>query len=111
MMIPLRALVRKDLRLFFAARRAVLMSFLAPIVIASFFGYIFGGQSGKSETSRIPILFIDRDGSTISRELIARLTAEKSLDVKPSTPYDARALVRKGKATVAVVIPKNFGAD
>jgi ABC-2 type transport system permease protein len=111
MIIPLRALVRKDLRLFFADRRAVLMSFLAPIVIASFFGYIFGGQGGKSETSRIPILVIDQDGSTISRELIARLTAEKSLDVKPSSPDEARALVRKGKATVAVAIPKNFGAE
>jgi len=111
MMIPLRALVRKDLRLFFADRRAVLMSFLAPIVIASFFGYIMGGMSGKAENSRIPILVIDQDRSEISHGIIARLIADKSLDVKLSTPDDARALVRKGKATVAVVIPKNFGAD
>jgi ABC-2 type transport system permease protein len=111
MMTPLRALVRKDLRVFFADRRAVLMSFLAPIVIASFFGYIFGGQGGKTENSRIPILVIDQDGSVISREIFARLAAEKSLDVKLSTEEEARALVRKGKATVAVAIPKNFGAD
>ncbi len=41
-----RALVRKDLQIFFSDRRAVLMSVVAPIVIASFFGYIFGGQGG-----------------------------------------------------------------
>jgi ABC-2 type transport system permease protein len=110
MMIPFRALVRRDLRLFFADRRAVLMSFVAPIVIASFFGYIFGGVS-KSDASRIPVLTIDRDGSAISRELIARLTADKALDVKPSSPDEAREAVRKGKATVAVAIPKDFGAD
>jgi ABC-2 type transport system permease protein len=110
MMIPFRALVRRDLRLFFADRRAVLMSFVAPIVIASFFGYIFGGVS-KSDASRIPVLAIDQDGSDISREVIARLTADKALDVKPSSPDAAREAVRKGKATVAVSIPKDFGAD
>jgi ABC-2 type transport system permease protein len=46
MITPLRALIRKDLQLFFADRRAVLMSFVAPIVIGSFFGYILGGQKG-----------------------------------------------------------------
>lgn len=35
MMIPLRALIRKDLRLFFANRRAVIMSFVAPLVIGA----------------------------------------------------------------------------
>ena len=69
MIIPLRALVRKDIRLFFADRRAVMMSFLAPIMIASFFGFIFGGQGGKSETSRIPILVIDQDRSEISHQI------------------------------------------
>ena len=31
--------------------------------------------------------------------------------MKPSTPDEARAAVRKGKATVAVIIPPNFGQD
>ena len=37
------ALVRRDLRLFFLDKRAMTMSFLAPILIGSFFGYLFGG--------------------------------------------------------------------
>ena len=40
-----------------------------------------------------------------------RLSEEKALDVKPSTPDDARASVRKGSAIVAVIIPPNFGQD
>ena len=103
--------MRRDLRLFFADRRAIVMSFLAPIIIGSFFGFIFGGQRGKTENSRIPILTIDEDKSAISREIVSRLTADKSLDVKPSTVDEARATVRKGKAVVAVSIPKDFGVN
>ena len=96
MMIPLIALV---------------MSFLAPIVIATFFGYVFGGNGGKTETSRIPILVVDKDSSDISREIIKGLTADKALEVKPATLADARNAVGKGKATAAIVLPKDFGAN
>jgi ABC-2 type transport system permease protein len=106
-----RALVSKDLQIFFADRRAVLMSFVAPIVIASFFGYIFGGQGGQTTASRIPVLTVDRDGSAISREIVAGLTADEALDVKPSSLDAARAAVRKGKAIVAILIPQGFGTD
>jgi len=106
-----RALVRKDLQIFFSDRRAVLMSIVAPIVIASFFGYIFGGQGSESEPSRIDVLAIDQDNSTISRGIVARLTAEKSLAVKPATMADARTAVQKGKAIVAIAIPKDFGTE
>ena len=37
------ALVRKDLILFLSDRRALLVNLLLPILIASFFGYLFGG--------------------------------------------------------------------
>jgi ABC-2 type transport system permease protein len=111
MMISFWALVRKDLQLFFHDRRAVVVSLLVPIVCGSFFGYLFGGQGGKMETSRMPVMYVDQDGSDISRELQARLSADKSLEVRPSTLDEARTAVRKGKATAAVVIPKDFGAD
>ena len=38
------ALLRKDLVLHFSNRRAVLMSIAAPILIAAFFGSLFGGS-------------------------------------------------------------------
>ena len=110
-MIPFWALVRKDLRLFFGDRRAVVVGLLVPIVLASFFGYLFGGQGGKTETSRMPVLVTDQDGSAISRAIIAQLSSDKNLDVKLSTPDEARLQVRKGKARAAILIPKDFGAD
>jgi len=104
------ALVRKDLQLFFSDRRAVVVGLLVPIVCGSFFGYLFGGQRGETETSRMAVLFVDQDGSTISHAILANLSADKNLDVKPSTLDEARAAVREGKATAAVVIPQDFGA-
>jgi ABC-2 type transport system permease protein len=111
MMIQFLALVRKDLKLFFTDRRAVVVGLLVPILCGSFFGYLFGGQKGTTETSKVPVLVIDQDESDISRALITQLTSDKNLDVKPSTPDAARDVVRKGKATAAVIIPKDFGRD
>ena len=110
-MIPFLALVRKDLRLFFGDRRAVVVGLIVPILLASFFGYLFGGQGGQQETSRMPVLVIDQDGSAISRAIVAQLTNDKNLDVNPSTLDEARMQVRKGKARAAIVIPKDFGAE
>ena len=110
MLTPFLALTRKDLKLFFGNRRALLMSIAAPIAIGSFFGYIFGG-GGPTEPSRIPVLAVDQDGSTISREIAAALTADKNLAVAPAALEQAREAVRKGKTTVAFVIPKDFGAE
>jgi ABC-2 type transport system permease protein len=105
-----RALVRKDLQLFLVDRRALLMSFAVPIAIGSFFGYVLGGQ-GDQGNAKIPVLSVDLDRSAISREIVNRLSREKALEVKPASAEQARAAVRKGSATVAVMIPPNFGQD
>ena len=68
---PLIAMVRKDLQLFFADRRAVIMSFLVPIAIASFFGSIFSGPSKNAEAAKIPVAIVDQDSSPISNGIVA----------------------------------------
>ena len=105
-----RALVRKDLQLFLVDRRALLMSFAVPIAIGSFFSYVLGGQ-GNQERAKIPVLTVDQDGSAISREIVKRLSGEKALEVKASTAEQAQTAVRKGTATVAVIVPPNFGQN
>src|SRR5262249_5014487 len=111
LMIPFLALVRKDLKLFFTDRKAVFVGLLVPIICGSFFGYLFGGRKGSVETSKVPVLVIDQDESEISHALVKQLTAEKNLEVRPSTPVAAREAVHKGKAIAAIVIPKDFGRD
>ena len=110
MITPLLALVRRDLTLFFADQRSVIMSFVAPIVIATFFGYVFGGNGGKTETSRIPVMVVNEDTGDVAKQLIANLAGEKALDVKTASIDEARTAVKKGKSTVAILIPKEFGS-
>ena len=93
---PLVAMVRKDLQLFFSDRRAVIMSFLVPIAIASFFGSIFSGPSRNSEPVRVSIAMIDEDGSSISNDIVAGAGADSNLKVTLPTADEARAAVRRG---------------
>ena len=105
------ALIKKDLTLFLLDRRAVIMSFAAPILIGSFFGYVFSGQSGAGgkDSPKLNVLVVDQDDSSVSREIVAKLQADSSLTVKLVPEDQARALTRKGSAPVSVVIPKDFG--
>jgi ABC-2 type transport system permease protein len=102
-----RALVRKDLVLYFSNRRALVMSILAPIVIAAFFGAIFG--SGMDKPTRIPIAFVDRDGSALSQAVTAAVKADAAFEVKDGDEAAAVALAREGKVRAAVVLPAGFG--
>ena len=103
-----RAMVRKDLLHFFNDRRAVIMSFAAPIAIASFFGFIFSG-SKSGEAARVPVRVVDQDQSVISRAIVQGLSTDKTLEVAGGTVDESREAVRKGKTTVAVVVPAGFG--
>ena len=107
--IPLIAMVRKDLQLFFTDRRSVIVSFLVPIAIASFFGSIFSGPSRSSEPARINVIVVDGDGSAIAKSIVDGSQADRNLKVVLSDVESARATVRQGKAAVAVVIPAGFG--
>ncbi|HEY2156524.1 MAG TPA: ABC transporter permease [Isosphaeraceae bacterium] len=107
---PLLVLVRKDLQLFFQDRRAVILSFAVPLILASFFAIIFGGGPGGSGGgSRLTIRVADLDGSELSRRIVEAMSEDESLDVEPGTADEARDRVRRGKVVAAVVIPPGFG--
>jgi linearmycin/streptolysin S transport system permease protein len=107
-LIPILAMVRKDLQLFFSDRRAVIMSFAAPIAIASFFGSIFSGP-GTGEPARIPVAIVDQDRGPVSRAILASAQGDRSLRVTTPDADAAREGVRKGSIAVAVIIPPGFG--
>jgi ABC-2 type transport system permease protein len=108
-MRPFAALVWKDLRLFFSDPRAVLMSVVAPIVIASFFGFIFGDEGSRKPAGRVAVALADEDQSRISTALVGRLLADTTLGVKILPIAAAREEVRQGKRVLAVHLPAGFG--
>lgn len=103
------ALVRKDLQLFFSDRRAVIFTLALPIAIASFFGSLFGEGGDDAEPAKIPIAIVDRDGSAISKAIVTRMQADKSLATSMPPLDQARAAVQRGDVAVAVIVPAGFG--
>ena len=107
--IPLLAMVRKDLELFFSDRRSVIVSFVVPIAIASFFGAVFSGGGQNREPARIAVSIVDQDDSAISKAIVSGAESDKNLKVSTPAIEEAREAVKKGNTAVAVVIPKGFG--
>jgi len=108
-MTPLAAIVRKDLQLFFSDRSAVLMAFVVPIAIGSFFGSVFGGARDDREPAKVAIAIVDEDGTAISTGIIASARSDKNLAVATGTAVGVRDQVGHGKTAVGVIIPKGFG--
>ncbi|HEX8236934.1 MAG TPA: ABC transporter permease [Abditibacteriaceae bacterium] len=108
----LRVLIWKDLKLFFSDRRAMMLTLLVPVGIASFFGAILGGGPRRSEQSaKTPVLVVDADRSKVSQEIVANLKKEDMIHLQTATLQAARDSVLKGKTTAALVLPANFGRD
>ena len=102
------ALVRKDLVLYFSNRRSVVMSIAAPILIAAFFGSLFGGSDIKP--ANIPVAITDLDRSELSAKIVAALRADSALTLSEASEDDAVAQVKAGKLRAAVTLPVGFGA-
>jgi ABC-2 type transport system permease protein len=103
---PILALALKDLRLLARNRAALFFALGWPVLIALFFGLIFGGggQRGK-----IQVGAVDEDGSPAAAALLARLAAADGLQVTALSRDEAEARVRSGKLTAAVVVPRGYG--
>lgn len=102
------ALLRKDLVLHFSNRRALLMSLVAPILIAAFFGSLFGSDKGPAE---IPVVVTDLDRSELSARILANLRGDPALRLSEASAAEAQAQVRAGKQRAAVLLPAGFGAQ
>ena len=103
------ALVRKDLILYFSNRRSVIMSIAAPILIAAFFGSLFGNDdAGPAD---IPVAVTDLDRSELSRQIVDALRHDGSLVVTETDAVTAAAAVKAGKSRAAIELPAGFGTQ
>jgi ABC-2 type transport system permease protein len=102
---PVLALAVKDLRLLARNRAALFFSFGWPILMALFFGLVFGGGG---ERGRIQVGAVDEDGTPASAALLARLGATDGVQLTTLGRAEAEARVRAGKLTAAVIVPKGY---
>ncbi|HYN07398.1 MAG TPA: ABC transporter permease [Vicinamibacterales bacterium] len=101
-------------------RVALSLTFVLPVIFFSIFAGVFGNQRNPA-TRRVPIAVVDEDDSEYSKALLAALQAEGALRVRTTAGQDgkgdvlnrasAEKLIRDGALSVAVVLPKGFGAS
>jgi ABC-2 type transport system permease protein len=97
-------------------RAAMMLSFIVPIVFFSIFYGVFGAQ--RSGMPKVRLAIADEDRSENSKRLVAALRNESALTIvdaaknskTPFTAATAEDYVRAGDISIALVIPKGFGA-
>jgi len=100
---------KKDLKLYFSDRRAVLLTFLVPILLITLFAFAFGGIGGGSSNAKpIELLVSDIDNSSDSKSVITSLDALSGLTLIPKKTEEATNLVRKGKYVGVLIFEKGF---
>lgn len=106
---PIAAIAAKDLRLLLRDRGAFVFTFVFPVALAMFFGWVFGG--GRDAGERPLVLAIhDGDGGPAARAYVAELTAPgEGLIAAPSADADdCEARVRGREALACLKIPPGF---
>ena len=101
----------KDLMQIMRNRMTFLFLLIMPIAFTLLFGLAFGGSSQPSD-SRLPVGFLDRDGSDTSRSLQTLLEGSKVVRLEMESKHnesDLDDLVASNKLAAAVVVPAGYG--
>lgn len=101
------ALAIKDLRILVRDKAGFFFTFLFPILIAVFFGTLYGGF--RRGPSGMKVLVVDEDRSDESRRFVATLDASAELRVEQVTREEAVARVRRGQSVAYIVLTEGFG--
>lgn len=97
------AVAAKDWRLFWADRRAALLSFLVPILLASAFGAIFDRPTTGLST-KLPLLIVCESEDPAVRAFVHDLLASPRLEAKLVPRGEAELLVADRRPGLAIVL-------
>ncbi len=103
------ALAAKDWRLFWLDRRAVLLCFTVPIVLASIFGLLFARTTDECSATRLPVAIVVEDESAFARNVANDLLLSPRFEAVAMTRVEAAAAVLDRRPGVAIVLPHGFG--
>lgn len=102
-------LALKDLKLFFADKRAMLLTFAVPIALISLFAFAFGGAGQTKGSSRpTTLVMADEDKTVASKNIITQIDSLKEFNVALTSLDSAENLVKKGDESAILVIHKGF---
>ncbi|HJS20664.1 MAG TPA: ABC transporter permease [Anaerolineales bacterium] len=104
---------RKDLRLIFRDRAALIFMLLAPFLLTIGMGFVTGRFSGSSSgLSDIPVVIVNLDEEELGNALTDVFSSEELADLmEPSASSDseaARRLIDDDEAAAVIIIPAGF---
>ncbi len=102
----------KDMLQMLRDRKIFMFLLIMPVIFTLLFGYAFGGFGGGSSDDRLPVGFINADGSWLSQKLQDLLSASDVIrldEYPPSQLSQLDGLVADEKLAAAVVIPARYG--
>ncbi|CAG1009116.1 Linearmycin resistance permease protein LnrN [Phycisphaerales bacterium] len=103
------ALAIKDLRLLGRDWANAFFTFLFPLLLAMFFGWVFSGMYGDEAAGKLEVALVNLDGRPASAAFAKDLTDDEALDVRPAaTREEGETMVRKRQVGACVIIPKDF---
>ena len=102
------ALAIKDLKLIVRDKTGFFFVLFFPLLMAVFFGSIFGGNRG-GQSSAIPVMVVDEDSSEESIAFVERLGEASTLDVRTAGREEAIDQVRRGKVSAYIALRPGFG--
>ncbi len=98
----------KDLRQLSRDKANAFFTFVFPLLLALFFGFVFKGGGGGGG-SAIDVALVNLDGGPASVAFAADLAADPALKVHTvATREEGETLVRKGAAGACIIIPDGF---
>jgi ABC-2 type transport system permease protein len=107
---PIFAIAFKDLRQLLRDRSAAFFTLGFPLLVAMFFGMIFGNNG--SERGQLALAVVNLDTGRAGASFVQDLSHDDSVKVTPvADRATGEELVRKGKVTACVVVPATFSQD
>jgi len=100
-----------DLQQLLRDRKTFLFLLIMPILFTLLFGYAFGAFNRSLNDERLPVGFLDQDGTWLSRSLHDQLAASEVIRLQPGlreSPADLESLVAGGKLAAAIIIPAGY---
>ncbi len=101
-------IIKKDIRLFFLDKRAVMLTFIMPIAVMSLIAFSYSGMGKGDAPKPIKLMVSDLDGSPFSKEIISNLISLKSLDVELIELDSAQNLIKKGEESSVLIFHKGL---
>jgi ABC-2 type transport system permease protein len=105
-MSALFALAGKDILLLLRNRGALFFTIGWPMLVAIFFGMVFGGGGGSS---RPKVALVVQEQHAATERFAQSIQKLDTLEVERVDAATAEQLVRQGKRSAAIVLPAGFG--